>query len=53
MCECWSLFYELGPKDMLWFLNGTKEEHMRQNEEFYDTARLPRSEQRSQSLDNL
>jgi hypothetical protein len=46
-------FYEIGPKDMLWFLNGTKEEHMRQIEEFYDTVRLPRSEQRSQSLDNL
>jgi len=46
-------FYEIRPEDMLWFLNGTKEEHMRQIEEFYGTVRLLRSEQRRQSPDNL
>ena len=38
---------------MLWFLNGAKEEDMRQNEGFHDTALLSRSEERSQSPDNL
>jgi hypothetical protein len=43
----------MGPKDMLWFLNGTKEEDMRQNRGFDDTVRLPQSEERSQPSDSL
>ncbi len=38
---------------MLWFLNGTKEENMRQNGGFHNTVKLSRSEERSQSADNL
>jgi hypothetical protein len=45
--------YEIGPTDRLWFLNGTKEEDMRQNGGFHGTARLLRSEERSQWLDKL
>src|SRR6266446_2951714 len=33
-------FYEIEPKDMLWFLKRTKEEDMCQNRGFYHTARL-------------
>ncbi len=33
-------FYEYGPKDILWFLNGTKEEDMRQNGGLHGTVRL-------------
>jgi len=38
---------------MLWFLNGTREEDMRQNGGFHNIARLLRSKERRQSLDNL